>query len=650
MKKSAALLFGSLLLTTALFARDPFMMIRFRSGQNETEEIWNGTFAMLQRYRAACDEVWFSTGIGVPPLSWHEAHAKRLAAAAEQVRSVGILPSLQFQATLGHTDEISAGFDCSAKTWGGFTGRDGTECKLISCPRQPAFLAYCETAAKLHAAWKPAWVWIDDDLRGQWHPPVKEDGCFCDTCVQAFSQQEGKEYTRKSLVDELAKNELVAKHWNRFRDESLAQVAKVITRAIHEISPDTRMGMQHGSSVPVEIFEAMADASGHKVSSRPGGGAYFDHNPYTLIGKAFNLSRQVGRLHTSPAIESFCPEIETCPRSFTCKTAHGIALESLLTLSFGMDSLSYFIMDPKLESPAWYGSTLMSELAADATLFRDYEAFNRGTFPGGIAGDSPVAFACLGIPFCPGSPYLSGHLLSESGARSLPADDVRRILSGGVLLDGAAVAVLQQRGFKKELEGLSAQKLPPGLHEIFTDDELNQGMINGYHRGGVSYGLTVESETARIVGRYENWNGEDAGIASILLETAQGARIAAFGCDGFQAAALSRNRIRQLARAADWVTQSTLPALAEDPAQCLVVPRVEKNGDLRSVTVLNTTIDQLPPLTIRMRKTPKELENAQWIALGERPVPLRITRQGDDALVTLPAVAPWNIGWIRLGE
>ncbi|MBR4172137.1 MAG: hypothetical protein IKR48_10845, partial [Kiritimatiellae bacterium] len=182
------------------------------------------------------------------------------------------------------------------------------------------------------------------------------------------------------------------------------------------------------------------------------------------------------------------------------------------------------------------------------------------------------------------------------------------------------------------------------------DDELNQGMVNGYHRGGVSYGLTVESETARIVGRYENWNGEDAGIASILLETAQGARIAAFGCDGFQAAALSRNRIRQLARAADWVTQGTLPALAEDPAQCLVVPRVEKNGDLRSVTVLNTTIDQLQPLTIRMRKTPKELENAQWIALGERPVPLRITRQGNDMLVTLPAIAPWNIGWIRLAE
>jgi len=44
-------------------------------------------------------------------------------------------------------------------------------------------------------------------------------------------------------------------------------------------------------------------------------------------------------------IDQCCPEIETCPRSFTCRTGQGLAVETLLHLAQGMNSVSYLIID-----------------------------------------------------------------------------------------------------------------------------------------------------------------------------------------------------------------------------------------------------------------------------------------------------------------
>jgi len=650
--KRGVLVWGTLAIAAAASAVEPFMIIRFRAGQHEDDALWRQTLEMLTRYRQGCDEVWFSTGIGVPTLAWHEAQSKRIAAAAEQLRAIGIVPSLQIQATLGHTDDISALADTTAKAWGGFTGPDGTECKLVNCPRQPGFLKYCADMARIYALWKPGSVWIDDDLRMVHHPPVST-GCYCATCVAAFSKQEGKTYTRESLVVALKNDAGLAARWNKFRGESIAQVAHIIAAAIREVSPETRMGYQHcDEDIRVSVMKALADASGRKIGSRPGGGAYSDHNPYTLISKAFSLSRQMGTQPGAELLDRVCPEIEDCPRSFTCKTAHGLALESLLDLSMGMNCLSYFIMDPQLESPAWYGSALMSELAADAPLFKDYVRFNEGTLPGGIDGDSPVSVACIGLPLCPGSPYPCSHLLTESLAKILPDADIHRYLSSGVLLDGQAVAVLQKRGFSDEMGGLTATPAPAGAREAFTDDEMNVGMVNGknYGSGSRLYSFTATATTVRVIGRYYLWNGEDKGAASVLIETPQGARIAAFGYDGFNTSFVCGNRIRQLLRAADWTAHETLPVMTESPTQCMLVPRVTQSGELRSVAVLNTVIDRQEPFTLRLRGCPEKLETAQWIAIGERPLDIPISHKGKDAFATLPALAAWNMGWLRLGE
>ncbi len=76
-------------------AEIPFSAIRLRKPQTDRPEVWKATLEQFAKYRAGVDEVWFSTGICFPKMEEHRAAAKRLSAAAEDLRKLGIQPSLQ---------------------------------------------------------------------------------------------------------------------------------------------------------------------------------------------------------------------------------------------------------------------------------------------------------------------------------------------------------------------------------------------------------------------------------------------------------------------------------------------------------------------------------------------------------------------------
>ena len=69
----------------------PLMMIRLRIGHEEPE-IWNRLFPVLKKNRECCDEVWFSTGIGIPPLDVHRRKSDLMAEHAADLRKAGIIP------------------------------------------------------------------------------------------------------------------------------------------------------------------------------------------------------------------------------------------------------------------------------------------------------------------------------------------------------------------------------------------------------------------------------------------------------------------------------------------------------------------------------------------------------------------------------
>ncbi len=384
---------------------------------------------------------------------------------------------------------------------------------------------------------------------------------------------------------------------------------------------------------------------------------YDDHAPRGMIGRALLFA--AGPSHTAASVNGG----RHCASG---KSAYGVCAESMLALAYGAKAISYDLLGYAHEPMSWYANTYMSELTLWRPFFQAYVRYNAETQPGGVLpycgknGKPDLggtlraanALAPAGLPLCPGSSWPVCYLLNADAVESMTSVDVQRVLSGGVILDGGAVAKLQARGFAAAMQ-VTATPRPPDAAEVFTDDELNMGRV-GYvwqpaAAAADTFALHPSNETARVLGRYQRPDGTTAEAASVLFETPQGGRIAAFGFDGF-GAELSAARRRQLLLAADWVAQNRLPVLVETVSQAAVIPRVTMAGDLRSVTVLNASLDAQPPVTLRLRGFREGLETTEWITSKERPVTLAVRWENKDALVTLPAIGPWQLGWLCPAE
>ena len=464
----------------------PFSAIRLRKPQTDRPEVWAATFEQFAKYRAGVDEVWFSTGISFPKMDEHRAAAARLAKAAGQLRRIGILPSLQIQATIGHGDAFLRYADNSGMTWQGFTSENGAVAKGCNCFRAPAFLAYMKEMSALYAAaMRPYSVWIDDDIRIINHGGPGW-GCHCDYCLGKFAEKEGRKRSRKQLVAAMKTDAALAARWRAFAFEGEAELVRVIADAVHAASPETRMCQQQpGKCFPEHrlLYEACHAATGLPVGMRPGAGAYFDYDPRDQIEKAYYLALQIDTIGPLPFIERICPEIESCPRSFACRSGRGVLLEGLEALSQGMTALSALVIDAGFETPEWYGDEILAPLARNAAMLKRYVALNEGAKRSGygFTGTPPVQLQTASLPLRPllrtARSDLARIVTTTVAQNAVDAgkEAVERLLAEDLLLDGAAAAILFKAGYGAEIGIAGCVAADGSLRERFLPVPVNEG-------------------------------------------------------------------------------------------------------------------------------------------------------------------------------
>ncbi|MBQ4198706.1 MAG: hypothetical protein II649_02370 [Kiritimatiellae bacterium] len=384
----------------------PFCALRFGYRYTQPDK-WPEMRAALAKNRAAFDEVWFSTGVSFPSLAWHEEHARQCAKAAGDLRKLGIVPSIEIQTIIGHTDAIIGAGDCSGQNWGTMVSADGLAAKHLSCPRDPRLVAYFVRVAELHAAWKPGSVWVDDDMSYRNRAPVLKPenrlaGCFCDACIARFSRAEGKTWERPALAKAIRSDASMRKRWNEYSCGVMGELTRAIAAAVHRVSPGTVMGYQYGGTLRSAIPRGLFDGSGKPIRLRPGAGAYWDTDPYRQLDKAYYLQTMLDGFRGEKWIGACCPEIETCPRTFACRTAQGLILEAFENLALGMDFVSMFAADARTdETTDFYADSLFPRLAKANAFLRGYRDANDGTKPCGFSvpgGEPAMLVACRGVP------------------------------------------------------------------------------------------------------------------------------------------------------------------------------------------------------------------------------------------------------------
>lgn len=636
-------------------------MIRLWSEHHLSDTLESQLVDALRRYPDCCDEVWFYDGDPKPyPLHEYERRAEKMAKAAQDMRDMGIIPSLQ-TISIGHPTHVSTPEAFDEEGWRAMTSIDGVHAASQTCPRDTMFLKDVAWRHAFYARYvHPECIYMDDDLRITSHFPAKEL-CFCDECIAQYNAENGSSYTREQLKEALNANVPgVRSSWIRFSQESLAMVARAVSKAVHEVSPQTHMGLQHVNfhTELMEgwdwnpIFDAMEEETGLVPYSRPGHGYYNDHKPRTMIEKAYGISRQIARLN--PDITMIAPEIEGHRHKATGKSPQSVTTETLLYLSMGATSMSYALICSALEPMEWYADTYFKALERYHNLFRNYVADNKDTKGSGIdsyispdqvlrdvrpdedpeawkntaAGNEIYALAPLGIPFTPESGCTTATVLDLEAARGMSDSEISLLLSfTGVVMDKATMAELLSRGTDF---GIRAAEAPQGLYGSVDGESAATGATEG---GKVQKGLQ--------------------GVRYYLSRGGQ--RIAVL--PSFSADLTGAERY-DLLHIFDWASMDRMSVIVESMAQAVVVPRTSiEDGYLRSVVFVNTTISDLPGATLRLRGCPEGCR-ISWESVGGavserhskgvRSTRLKTRREGDDVIVTLPMVKAWDAGYVRI--
>ena len=419
----------------------PLLSMRLRSNDTDSIAIWRSNFKVIAEHPGCCDEIWFSTGCGAPSLDWHRARAAVVAVAIRDARAAGIVPSLQFQATLGHGDEFGTDEMFAMKTWTGWTDWKGVETRFCNCPRQPAFHGYLKDVARIYASLGFAALWIDDDLRIVHHRPADSYGvhvgCWCETCLAAFNAETGAQWSRTELARAVETDAALAARWRGFSVDSLCGVARALAEVFAKESPSTMLGLQHlaaeGSVDQVSsVLSVLHEVTGRSVGFRPGGGAYYDDDPNGVIEKSLRAGWFRGRIGDPPWVTTWTPEIESWPRTYYSRSPQGVLVEGFTALMYGMNAVSFFVSNGAMEAPALYGRTFWKALAEAAPALHGYARAIEGARPVGfkMSGEPVIGICRAAIPVLTGFGKCCGELTAEEGARNvnrMTSADVQRL-------------------------------------------------------------------------------------------------------------------------------------------------------------------------------------------------------------------------------
>ena len=607
-------------------------IIRLWPSHHEDKVLREQLVEAFRQYPGACDEVWLCTALPATlGLNQHQESALLVNELAEELRGIGIVPSLQ-TITVGHPETASTPPDSNIH-WQTLVGPGGERTVQQSCPRQKAFLEHVEEVMAVYAAAvHPRVVWLDDDLRlTQRFPAVHS--CYCDTCLSIFNARYGYGFDRAGLLSAMAANEdggRLRHQWIDFCQEGLACVAAAAARGVHRASPKTKMGLQHVNFHTSmlegydwnQIFDAYERETGLVPCSRPGNGYYNDHEPRGMIVKGLDLARQIRRLN--PNIVEIAPEIEGYLHRASGKSAHGICVETMYYLAMGATQMSYAIICSAQEPMEWYASHYFKHLQKWHEFAKEYAYFNWGTEPGGInpylspelnyclpsPANNPLAWgntssgsqiyelAALGFPFCPDSKHPAVLMLDAPGVSGIENSEVTALMqSNNLIVDEAVWNILESRGLT---EGLQRDTMPEELADY-----------RGYLMPG----------------------GHRLVVCAYAIES--------IGMSG-------KDRLARL-HAMDWASVNCLPALLESSAQAVVIPRVDAEGNLRSVAILNCTISEEDSYTLRLRLGEHQHPGKfVWKKNGEKDRVLKARQEGREVVIEVPALEGWNFGWIAI--
>lgn len=644
----------------------------------------------IKRQKGSCDNVWLTTIGYYPSLETHRRYVESWKESARIFREAGLHIGINIANTVGHREwpylltdaghEYIEGMEQTNGCHDTMVGPDGTENTTCFCWNSERLQQYVCALLSLYAKELPIErFWFDDDLRANSHFPVTF-GCFCERCIGKFNQLHNVNFTRGALVHEMNYGDTA---WRRryieFCRKGIYDFTYKAAKAILKVSPAATFGLEYGhwqnytKSDENFILDALHDASGRPVETRPGGGYYNDKAPWDQYRKAYDLSFINAQV---PAyVEKTVAELENLPGAAFGKSLGGIINEGTLDLAVGCTALSFTDLQSMHEPMAYY-EQLLERFSAVRPYWERLRAVSREHIRGGVgivtpkdqylrplgADEEPfdwinmleekdLCLLRLGVPLTHDMRAPAVYLLHQYAVDALSEEEIAFLLTRPVLADGEAVAKLIARGYGEYFPFATKKVTEPLVQEHFTDHPANAPQQDAYfaensyaNKPMQKYTFTDMDETVEVLGEMRTnpylQSGDLVGPATILatINTPQKPRWAVFGYSVWNDIVNSAKR-EQILGALDAI--GSMPARLRSIEQAVVIPSVDAAGNTVCVTVSAASQSGTAPLTLAVR-APKGERVTLFGMRREQETPAFTMTSDNEMEISLPALQPYE--------
>lgn len=411
----------------------------------------------------------------------------------DRLKAAGISYQLNFQNLVGAT--LGGADFSSVYEWEKLVDYKGQVSTGCGCLLGEKFRADATKRLQIWAETKPDIIWIDDDLRYHNHgtpifstlegkPWYMDFYCFCDKHIARFNQEQSSAYTRESLLEEMLKDASVRNAYLKFLGTTMNETASWIEKAIHEVSPNTKVALMTGwadahAAEGREWANLLPALCGEYTPiTRPHFGPYQEQVPMDFVNCYRYLDQIIAQIaQTYNGKVEYCPEVENTRFTAWAKSAAATSFQLALSAFMGCKDITLSLYD--LEGGALFDEPLYEEMLVKEKPFLDklvalqlsdaerlgikiptsessaksYVLAENQGFSELLGGNRYIENYLLkmGVPchFATPNDCEKGGIvvLDAFSAGFLTDEQLRNILLGKVFMDGGAAEVLLRRDF-----------------------------------------------------------------------------------------------------------------------------------------------------------------------------------------------------------
>lgn len=571
---------------------------------------------------------------------------------APRIRREGFGLELNFQEILGATT-----FNTDVRAlykWKQFmVDQKGNTSTGSPCPEDPV---YREEMGKMLRAWaslSPDIFWIDDDFRLHNHS-APGMFCYCPLHLAKFSALIGKTYSREMLLEEVLQPgppSAVRIAWLDFLGGYMADLADWASQTIRSVSPGSRIALMT-SGTDIHSLEGRDWSNllhrlspNHKPLIRPTFGLYTGtaSAPKAAAAGLIDILSQVQVVEQSLGADNcdFAPELENTRYTTWSKSVAHSTCSLIMGQLMGLPQITVAVNDldgsplseeptlvplfrnarPRMEAIASLSLKNWPVLGLIALSDKDTARMTQ-LKPNAEYWDMAPGSRFEGSLFNMGIPFhyatardagASAHpvLLEASSIWKASDQEMKKILSGAVLMTSGAAKLLEQRGFGS-LTGVTVlEHHTNGIQsEIYVKSELpGVTTIRVPHRG--ADWDRVELQPGAVTASYFL---DFMGIqhpGTVLFRNTLGGRIAVYAQNSDMQGGVfgSHARLRWLHGVLTWITNGNYQAMPVIQQHGISLLKQKNNQYLYSFCNLGT--DTLDKFTLRWNGRVSSMQSLQ---------------------------------------